>query len=529
MGRASAARRREPLYRRLAGQVATMIDGGTYAPGERLPSLRAFCRQVSVSLSTAMEVFRVLEDRGLVEVRPQSGHYVRSRRAPPPPPGRTAGGRVPVTLAPGDMALRIFHDAGDGSLVPFGAAVPPPEFLPVEQLNRILAREVRMRPERTHSYDSIRGFSELRAQIARRMLETGCTVGPDQIITTNGARHALYLGLVAVTRPGDTVVLETPTYTGFFQVLEALRLRALEVATDPRDGICLDALRRALARRKVAACVLIPTFGNPLGHCMPEAARKELVQILSEARVPLIEDDVFGELHYEPTRPRAVKAFDRDGSVLFCSSFSKTIAPGYRVGWVVPGRHLPSVERHKYVTSVATPAPNQMAIAAYLADGGYDRHLRRLRETYKGLQSRLVEAVAEHFPPGTRMTRPRGGHIAWIELPGGVDSLALVEAAHRNRISLAPGPLYSASGGYRSFIRLNYAVRWSDSVESALRVLGETVREMAGSGVPGAGEPAVGDQAISPSPAPGAGPAATSRRRRNHSRTVEGRRPSRYV
>lgn len=469
---------REPLYRRLAARLVGMIENGVYPPGARLPSLRSFSRQMSVSLSTAMEVFRVLEDRGLAEARPQSGYYVKAWRPPPPEPGRTTGAREPVTLSADDLALQMLHDAGDESFVPFGAAVPPPDFLPVERLNRILAREVRMRPERTQSYDSIRGFTELRTQIARRMLEAGCTVTPDEVITTNGARHALYLSLQAIARPGDTVILETPTYTGFLQVLDALRLRALEVATDPQDGICLDSLERALKRRRPAACVLIPTFGNPLGHCMPEANRASLLKILSAYRVPLIEDDVYGELHYTGKRPRAVKAFDRDGSVLFCSSFSKTIAPGYRVGWVVPGKYLQAVERHKYVTSVATAAPTQMAIAVYLADGGYDRHLRRLRETYRGLQVRLVAAVTEFFPEGTKMTRPRGGHIAWLELPQKADSLTLHQLARRHRISLAPGPLYSASGGYRNFIRLNYAVRWSDAVENALRILGELVKEL---------------------------------------------------
>jgi len=273
-------------------------------------------------------------------------------------------------------------------------------------------------------------------------------------------------------------LLETPTYTGFLQILEALRLRALEVATDPKNGICLDALEAALKREPAAACVLVPTYGNPLGHSMPEANRIRLTRILAEARVPLIEDDVYGELYYGGVRPRAVKAFDRNGTVLYCSSFSKTIAPGYRVGWVAPGRYLQAVERQKYVTSVATPAPTQMAIAVYLADGGYDRHLRRLRETYQGLQARFVAAIAEHFPEGTKMTRPQGGHIVWLELPQGVDSLVLHDLAHRHRISLAPGPLYSASGGYRNFIRLNYAVQWSEAIERALRTLGRLAKHL---------------------------------------------------
>ncbi len=461
-----------PLYRQLARRLEAMIASRTFPPGARLPSVRRLHEQLAVSVTTVMEAYRTLEDRGLVESRPRSGVYVRVPPPRPPTPRVTAGSDEPVTLSTGELVLRLFHDAGDLEVVPFGAAVPHPAFLPTEQLSRILAREVRRRPERTHAYDSIRGFTDLRVQIARRMLDAGCAVDADDIVTTNGARHALYLALRAVARPGDTVMLETPTYSGFLLVLEALGLRALEVATDPHTGIRVDAAADALRRLRVAACVLVPSFGNPLGHCMPEANRQALVTVLGKAGVPLIEDDVYGELAFAGRRPRAAKAFDRSGDVLLCSSFSKTVAPGYRVGWLLPGRFRDAVERYKYVTSVATPAPTQMALAAYLESGGYDRQLRRLRRSYYELQERFTDAITRHFPPGTGVTRPEGGHVLWLELSPRVDALSLHRRARERGISLSPGPVFSASGGYRNFIRLNYAVPWSAAVERALEVLG---------------------------------------------------------
>ncbi len=471
-----------PLYRQLARRLEDLIANRTFPPGERLPSVRRLHAQLAVSISTIMEAYRLLEDRGLVETRPQSGVYARPPRPRPAAPEATTGSRRPVTLSTGDLVLRLFHDAGDPAYVPFGAAVPHPALLPTEQLNRILAREVRLRPERTQSYDSIRGFADLRAQIARRMLDAGCVVDADEVITTNGARHALYLSLRAVTRPGDTVILETPTYSGFLLVLQALGVRALEVATDPRAGISLDEVARAVRQHKIAACVLVPSFGNPLGHCMPDSHRRDLVELLAAARVPVIEDDVYGELAFAGHRPRALKAFDRAGDVLFCSSFSKTVAPGYRVGWVVAGRHRDAVERHKYVTSVATPAPTQMALAVYLAGGGYDRQLRRLRRTYQDLQALVTDGVSRYFPAETRVTQPEGGHVLWLELPKGVDSLTLCEQARERRISLSPGPVFSATGRYRNFIRLNYAVCWSPAVNRALRTLGTLVKDLATAG-----------------------------------------------
>jgi len=466
-----------PRYQQVADRIADMIRGGSFAPGKRVPSLRRLSRQMSVSLTTAMEAYRVLEERGLIEARPQSGFYVRAPRALPPRPAKTAGAPDAVPLEIGDLVLRLLRQAGDKAFVSFGTAVPHASFLPTEALNRILAREVRAHPETSQSYDSVQGFAALRQQIARRALEAGCALGPDDIVTTNGAHQAIFLSLSAITKPGDTVIVETPTYVGLLQVLEALGLKAIEVSTCNEDGICLDCLAETLERERVAACVLIPTFGNPLGHCMPEANRRRLVELLSAAGVPLLEDDVYGELYFDRARPRAVKAFDRNGMVLLCSSFTKTLAPGYRIGWVAPGRFMEAVQRRKYITSIATPTPTQMAVAAYLAGGSFDRHLRRLRSTYHGLVTRVSAAVAESFPAGTRLTRPRGGHVLWVEMPARVDSLAIYERALKHGISIAPGPLFSASGGYRNFLRLNCALPWSDVVEGALRTLGRLVEQ----------------------------------------------------
>jgi DNA-binding transcriptional MocR family regulator len=472
------AKQELPRYQQVADRIAEMIDGGAFDPGSRVPSLRRLSRQMSVSLTTAMEAYRVLEDRGLIEARPQSGFYVRAARPLPPAPAKTVGASRAVELNVVDLYLSVMRQVGSAAPIQLGAGVPNPSFLPTETLNRILAREVRRHPETSQSYDEGLGYPELRTQIARRALDSGCTLNPDEIITTNGAQQAVYLCLKALTEPGDTVAVETPTYVGLLQVFEALRLRTLELATDPDDGICLDCLSEALERERIAACVLVPTFGNPLGHCMPEHSRERLVDLLTDAGVPLIEDDVYGELYFDRLRPRALKAFDRgEDTVLLCSSFSKTLAPGYRIGWVASGTFSDRVERQKYITSIATPTPTQMAVAAYLESGGFDRHLRRLRGTYRGLMARMSAAIAEHFPDGTRMTRPRGGHLLWVELPPAVDSIKLYERGLQHGISVVPGPLFTACCGYRNFIRLNCAVPWDDAVKGAVRTLGQLVRE----------------------------------------------------
>ncbi|MCP3981715.1 MAG: PLP-dependent aminotransferase family protein [bacterium] len=469
-----------PLYRRVADRVAGLISSGTLGPGQRIPSVRGLSRQLSVSVSTVLEAYRLLEDRGLVEPRPQSGYYVRQAAPPGPEPTQTETATRAAQPEGSDLVLQILRQVGRSELVPLGAAAPSPDFLPVERLNRTLARTVRLQPDTSHAYDKVAGHHGLRVQIARRALEAGCSISPDDVVTTCGAQQALSFALRAVARPGDTIAVETPTYPGLLQAIEWQDLRAIEIATDPREGIVLDELQSALSKRKVAAVAVTASFGNPLGHCTSEPARQRLVELLAEFDVPLIEDDVYGELPHEGARPRACQAHDRDGRVLLCSSFSKTIVPGYRVGWIVPGRYFESVERAKYAAGIANPTPPQMAIAEFLAEGGFDRHLRKLRRAYRDLRCRMSCAIQEHFPDGTRVSRPTGGHVLWVELDERIDAVRLYRDAFSAGISILPGPVFSPTGRYGSCIRLNFAVPWSDRIEEAIRELGRMAARQLG-------------------------------------------------
>lgn len=358
------------LYQRVADQVEGLIAGGTFAPGKKIPSVRALSRQQSVSISTVLEAYRLLEDRGLIEARPQSGYYVRTRPVTLPAPDKTESCHSASELDMWDMTMRVIEESSQPNLVPFGAAVPHAAFLPTTRLNRILARVVRDNPETSASYDSVPGYEPLRIQVARRSLEAGLSLTPRDYLTTAGNQEGVHLALRAATRPGDTVAIETPTYFGLLQALESLHLKALEIATDPADGICLEDLGEAVARGEVSAVALVANFGNPLGHRMPDDKKRDLVRMLADAEVPLIEDDIYGDLHFEGDRPKAAKAFDEGGGVLYCSSFSKTLAPGYRIGWIAPGRYQPAVQRLKYSQAVATATPTQMAVAEFLAKGG---------------------------------------------------------------------------------------------------------------------------------------------------------------
>ena len=468
----------QPLYVQVADRVEAMIDGGTFRPGDRIPSVRKLSDQLSVSVTTVLEAYRLLESRRRIEPRPQSGFYVRRLASLPDLPTTSISGKEPVPIESDDLVIAITEEADRPGLIPLGAATPGVEFLPIERLNRFLARVIRQDPSSSHSYDSLSGVHALRVMIARRMLEAGCSVSPDAIVTTAGATAAIGLCLRAVTKPGDTVAVESPTYYGLLEAIEALHLRAIEVATCPREGVLLDELARVIDEQPIAACAFVPNHGNPLGHCMADEKKRDLVALLAQHDIPLIEDDAYGDLTFGDKRPRSVSSFDPEGNVLYCSSFSKTLAPGLRVGWAIPGRHLERVKRLKFSSFVATPTCTQMAAAEFLEHGGFDPHLRSLRRKYRDLVARTTEVVAEEFPEGTKSTRPVGGHVLWVEMPEEVDALELRKRAAAAGIGIVPGPVFSPTRRYGNCIRLNCALQWSDRVDHAIRTLGRLAGEM---------------------------------------------------
>jgi DNA-binding transcriptional MocR family regulator len=325
------------------------------------------------------------------------------------------------------------------------------------------------------------GNQDLRRAIARRYNACGVELDIDDIVITSGGLDALNLCLQAVTRPGDTVAIESPAFYAALQAIERLGLRAVELRTHPRDGVDPDALAEAIARHPIRACWLMPSFQNPLGATMPAERKRALVALLARHDIPLIEDDVYGELHFGDDKPKPAKAWDRAGLVLHCGSFSKCLAPGYRVGWTAPGRYVRDVARMKIMTTLSAGIPTQAAIAEYLAHGGYDHHLRTLRRDLEARCGLMSAAIARHFPDNNRVTRPGGGYFLWLDMPG-VDALALHRAALAEGISIAPGPIFSPTRQFAHCMRLNFGQPWTARTEAAIATLGRMVGAMAARG-----------------------------------------------
>lgn len=468
----------QPLYLQIADAVAKLIADGVLRQGERTPSLRSVSHQHGVSMSTVVQAFLELESRGLVEPRRKSGFFVKAatsiaREDVPRPP------RIPMSGSLGNLHASLFDAVGSANLVSLGGAVPSADILPTVKLNRMLAEKARHAGPRGVMYDLPPGSELLRRQISKRMARAGAVVAPADIITTCGATEALMLSLRAVTKPGDVVAVESPTYFGILHLLEALSLRAVEIPADPQRGMRLDVLERVLKNQVVNACIALPAFSNPLGASMSDEAKRRLVAILKEREIPLIEDDVFGALPFGPRRPRTCKSFDDSGLVLFCSSFSKTLAPGYRVGWVAPGRFYHAVRMAKLTHTLATATLPELAIAGFLTEGGYDHGLRSVRAIYKDNVTCARRAIMEHFPAGTTVTAPQGGFLLWVTMPPAVDALALYERALAKGISIAPGHMFSLEQRFTNCIRISCGERWSPRIEAAIRTLGALAKRLA--------------------------------------------------
>ena len=467
-----------PLYERVSGNISALIDGGTYRVGDRLPSIRQLSSKLSVSINTVMQAYALLEDRRVIQARPQSGYYV-SPRTPEigdtPLPGRQALVPTPVTYS--ELCQQVIRNMSNWELVPLATSGPSPQHLPVDKLSRIMSAALRRFGDQSVSYMMPLGSERLRTQIAKRSLQAGFSVRPDQVLVTSGCVEAVQLALRATCRPGDTIAVESPFYFNFLQLIAEMGLKALEIPSTPREGISIEALGYAIENNRISACLVIPNFSNPLGSLMPEGRKRELVQLLTSRDIALIEDDIYGDLGFGAERPLAAKCYDREGVVIYCSSFSKTLAPGYRVGWAIGGRYLQEMERLKTISNLATSSPPQLALAEFLATGGYDHHLRAIRRIYSRNMSLLADAVARHFPQGTRMTRPEGGFMLWVEMPPGTDSVALYHRALEHGISIAPGAIFSLSGKYQNCIRLSSAF-WDERAHQGVEIVGRLAKEM---------------------------------------------------
>jgi DNA-binding transcriptional MocR family regulator len=466
---------REPttLYLQIADSIAGPIRNGTLTSGERIPSVRELSRRHGVSLGTVVQAYRLLEDSRLIEARPRSGYFVAARASGPPEPDVSNPPASSMAVDVSSLAERVMQLAHDPLCISFGAACPSPELFSEDLVRRAVRRAAERHGASLTRYAIGPGDDVLRRAIARHALGLGCQIDSRDIVVTNSCLDSITLCLRSVTQPGDVVALESPTLFSFLAILEGLHLRALEIPTHPRTGMSLDALQLAFDTQPVKVALTVPTLSNPIGACMPVDERRRLARMVAERRVPLIEDVLCNDLAQSDEHRRAVRAFDPTGHVMLCGSFSKTVAPGLRLGWVDAGRWTSDVARLKQATSGAQTVLLERALADLLTRPGVEAGRRKLRSALAARLDEAREVIARHFPTGTRVTNPAGGLFLWVELPREVDALELFHACLDERIVIAPGTMFSATDHFRHCIRLGLGGEWDEAHRQALRRVGE--------------------------------------------------------
>ena len=467
------------LYLQVAEGVEKMIADEVLKIGDKLPSVRVLSEEYGISMGTAFQAYYHLEGKGLIEARPKSGYYVRfNHRRFPAVPQMIQPEPVTSDVTVQDMIMRILRDINAHDMTNFALASPAVELLPAAKLNKSVVYALRNGKDHCIGYESIQGHAELRKQIARLAFNWGGKITPEEVLVTSGCMEAIVMCLRAVTKPGDTVAVESPAYFGIYQVIENLGLKLVEISSDPVTGPDLDCLQKVIKEMPVKACLFVPNFNNPSGSCMPDEHKKKLVEIITKHNIPLIEDDIYGELYFGRHRPKTCKYYDTKGMVMHCSSLSKSLAPGYRIGWVLPGKFLDKVKALKMMHTISSATLTQVAIAHFLGIGRYEYHLKNLRKALHTQCLRYIQAVMQYFPEDTKISRPQGGFVLWVELNKKVNTYKLSTEALKHQVSVAPGRIFSNSCNYSNYLRIGYGSPWNDKVEKGLKTLGNLVKKM---------------------------------------------------
>ncbi|XPV75641.1 MAG: PLP-dependent aminotransferase family protein [Desulfovibrio sp.] len=466
-------------YRAVESHIIRLLDSGALNSGDKLPSLRGLSRSLRVSVSTVNQAYLELEKRGVIESKPRSGFFVNEQLAKMPAPVVQKGELLePTTVNRSQLIKTVLHAIGDRSLTQLGIIEPASKFLPCNEIGRSMRSILKENPYEAINYASVEGWEPLRRQICFRSLDAGISITPDDVLITHGAMEALYLALRTLTRPGDNVLIQSPAYFCFLQLLENCGLRAIEVPSSPEHGVDIEKLQLAVDKYDIKACIFNANFSNPDGSVSSAESKKEIVRILAKRNIPLVEDDVSGETAFNGEHPSTFKQFDTTGTVFYCSSYSKTLVPGYRIGWCLPGKFYSRTYDVKATTNVCSVVPTQIAVADYLATGKYNKHLKKLQAIYEHNMHTMLGAIARFFPEGTRATRPKGGGVIWIELPAGVDGVRLFYKASEHGIGIAPGSIFSTHEEYSNYIRLSFCGEWSDATEEGMKTLGKLIADM---------------------------------------------------
>ena len=466
----------EFLYQQVIDFVDYQEQSGALRPGDKLPSLRKLSRQFDISVPTVKQAYVELERQGTISARPQSGYYLNAKQARTLLPMRaTWASCQPTEISCRSLIEQVYEAVHIPDSVALGISNPVNAHPPDKTLARLMRTVLSRVSEKAVSYGPINGDPKLRLNLAFRYQEHGVLVNHEDLIITNGAQEALSIALQCVAERGDIIAVESPCYFGQIELIESLGMKALEVYTCTEEGVCVAELAKVIKEHPVKACLFSTAISNPLGSMMTDKQRQAMVNLLEKNNIVLIEDEVYSDLYFTEKRPVPAQLYSKKGLVLTCSSFSKTAAPGYRVGWLLPGKFEEKAKRIKRAQSCSTSMLQQWTLTDYLMSGEYDRHLQVLRKTLRYNCERMRALIAEHFPEQVCISKPKGGSVLWLRCRSHVDTSQFFNQAIAQGVNFAPGEIFSPSGKYKNFMRISYGVQWSDKIDQAVKVLGKLV------------------------------------------------------
>ncbi|PKA05390.1 hypothetical protein CH375_05410 [Leptospira ellisii] len=462
-------------YESIAVGFRSMMESGTLRAGDKLPSLRKISAEKKVSISTVLLAYELLENEGYIRSKPKSGYVVLARRGASKIPTMAKRPKLVSSFGIDERISSLIDSLQNPDILQLGTAIPERDYLPIPSLHKNLKKAVIIADG--HNYQNSQGYPELRKQLSLRASFQGISSHESDIIVTNGCQDALNLCIKVLTKPGDLIAVESPVYFGILQSIQRSGRKALEIPIDPIRGISLRHLEEAVHQYPIKCLIVNPNFQNPTGSLLSDGDKKAVVDLCSAKNIPIIEDDIYGDLYFTASRPMSLKSFDKKENVYKISSYSKIVSPDLRIGWILPGKKGIEIQKEIKIARLALPSVSQIALSEFLKTS-YERNLKILKRNLFSNLAKIRESVLRNFPEPTSISNPQGGLVFWIELPSRVDSLLLQNEAWRHNISIAPGPIFSGTGNFRNFLRLSGGIRLTPKVEEKIKTLGKLASQL---------------------------------------------------
>lgn len=464
-------------YEQIIEHINISIKNKVLPEGAKLPSLRHICNQFTCSMSVAMQAYSELEMQGTITSIEKSGFFVIPAKTKELPLPQKAPHTLKITTPKTKPIIsRVVDLSNNSSIISLGAGIPDKTILPLNKLNKIITRNTKEKPELLCTYTSGKGNLNLRNALISFLFKRGVIANSEDIIITNGCMEALSLAIRATTKENDIVAIENPVFFGLINLLRQLKRKVIEIPTDISTGINLDILEKVVKSNDVKICLVSSVFQNPLGFIMPEENKQKIVSLSKKFKFTIIEDDIYSETGFIQKTYRPISAYDNSNNVIYCSSFSKSISPGIRIGWIIPKKYIDICENMKFAESIGGPNLLQASMADFLTEGSYDYFIKHFRKKLANQMYAIKDAIKNYFPKNIKISNPHGGYFLWVELPSHIDSLKLFEEAITQGVSIVPGIAFTTTNRYRNCIRISAGAPVTEKTLTAISILGDLIR-----------------------------------------------------